>query len=180
MSRIGNIPIPVPSGVNVNSSGTEIKVKGPKGELGLDFQGRVEVKVENNEINVRRFDDSRQSRAFHGLYQRLITNLVLGVSEGFKKDLEVQGVGYRVQMQGKKLVMSLGYSHPVEIDPPAGITISTPTQTTISVEGADKQRVGQVAAELRSKRPPEPYKGKGVRYVGEYVPRKAGKSGGKK
>ena len=180
MSRIGNNPISLPSGVNVNTSGTEITVKGPKGELGLDFQGRVEVKVEDNEIHVRRFDDSKKSRAFHGTYQRLITNLVLGVSEGFKKELEVQGVGYRVQMKGKTLVMNLGYSHPVEVNPPAGITLSTPTPTTVAVEGYDKQQVGQLAAELRAKRPPEPYKGKGVRYLGEYVPRKAGKASGKK
>lgn len=180
MSRIGNVPITVPSGVTVNLDDTGVKVKGPKGELGIEYHGRVEIKQENGEITVKRFKDDSQSKAFHGLYHRLITNMITGVTDGFKKELEVQGVGYRVQMQGKKLVMNLGFSHPVEIDPPKGITLSAPSQTEIAVEGADKQMVGQVAAQLRKYRPPEPYKGKGVRYKGEYIVRKAGKSGGKK
>jgi large subunit ribosomal protein L6 len=159
---------------------TEVSVKGPKGTLTVKTLGRVEVKQEGAELQVRRFDDSRQSRAFHGLYQRLIRNSVIGVTSGFKKELEIQGVGYRASMAGKKLVLNVGYSHPVEIEPPAGITFSAPKQTEVIIEGVDKQVVGQVAADVRSHRPPEPYKGKGIRYKGEFVRRKVGKSSGKK
>lgn len=179
MSRIGNNPIPVPSGVTVKITPTEVSVKGPKGELGIQTHGRVAVAQEDGSLVVRRFDDARQSRAYHGLYQRLITNLVLGVTEGFKKELEIQGVGYRAAMKGRALALSLGFSHPVELEPPKGITFATPTQTEIVVEGADKQLVGEWAARIRGLRPPEPYKGKGVRYKGEYVRKKVGKSTGK-
>ena len=179
MSRIGKNPIPLPKGVAVTITPTSVKVKGPKGELGVDTRGHVEVAQEDGAVVVRRFDDARQSRAYHGLYQRLITNCVLGVTQGFKKELEIRGVGYRAQMKGKTLVLSLGYSHPVEMEPPKGVSFAAPTQTEVIVEGADKQLVGEWAARIRGLRPPEPYKGKGVRYKDEHVRRKAGKSTGK-
>ncbi|CAN5378558.1 50S ribosomal protein L6 [soil metagenome] len=176
MSRIGKLPINVPKGVSVSIKGTEVHVKGPKGTLSVPHGGRVDVKQNGEQLNVARFDDSRQSKAFHGLYQRLITNSILGVTQGFKKELEIQGVGYRAAMTGKDLNLSLGYSHPVIYKAPEGITFSVPKQTTIIIEGNDKQSVGQVAAEIRELRPVEPYKGKGIRYIGEHVIRKAGKS----
>ncbi len=176
MSRIGKLPIAVPSGVTVTINGTEVKVKGPKGELSVDHEGRVEVTQEDGQLTVKRPDDARQSRMFHGLYQRLIRNCVIGVTEGFKKELEIQGVGFRAELKGKALKLSLGFSHPLEIQPPEGITFVVPDQTHVTVEGIDKQKVGQVAANVRRWRPVEPYKGKGVRYVGERVIRKAGKS----
>jgi large subunit ribosomal protein L6 len=179
VSRIGKIPVPVPAGVEVKIDGSRVSIKGPKGTLAVDTVGRVKVALEGGKVHVSRFDDTRPSRAFHGLYQRLIANSIAGVTKGFRKELEIQGVGYRAQMQGSKLVLSLGYSHPIEFQPPAGITISAPKQTEIVVEGADKQAVGQVAANIRGYRPPEPYKGKGVRYKGEFVRRKAGKTSGK-
>lgn len=177
MSRIGKLPIPIPDKVTVKLTETEVAIKGPKGELKVEHLGRVKVEQEEGNLLVKRWDDSRQSRAFHGLYQRLIGNAVTGVTEGFSKTLEVQGVGYRAALKGKSLNLSLGFSHPVEIDPPAGITFSTPKQTEIVVEGIDKQVVGQVAANIKRLRPVEPYKGKGVRYLGEHVIRKAGKQG---
>jgi len=180
VSRIGKQPITIPKGVEVKTTPTDVSTKGPKGTLGVEHHGRVDVTVEDGQILVKRFDDSAQSRSYHGLYQRLISNCVTGVSSGFKKELEVQGVGYRAQTQGKKVVLSLGYSHPIEFEPPQGVTVSAPQPTEIVVEGADKQAVGQVAAKIRAFRPPEPYKGKGVRYKGEYVRRKEGKSSGKK
>ncbi len=180
MSRIGKLPIAIPKGVEVKTTPTEVTVKGPKGTLSVPTHGRVDVKIEDGSVHVARFSDARQDRAYHGLYQRLIRNSVIGVSEGFKKELEIQGVGYRAQAKGKSLSLSLGYSHPIEVTPPAGITLSAPQPTEVVVEGADKQQVGQIAAIIRGYRPPEPYKGKGVRYKGEYVRRKAGKSGGKK
>lgn len=180
MSRIGKLPIPLPKGVDVKIEGPQVTVKGPKGTLAVDTRGRVEVKVENGRILVARHDDARQSRAYHGLYQRLIANSVTGVTKGYRKELEIQGVGYRAAVQGRKLTLALGYSHPIEFDPPAGITISSAKQTEIVIEGADKQQVGQVAANIRSLRPPEPYKGKGIRYKGEYVRRKVGKTGAAK
>lgn len=176
MSRIGKLPIPVPDKVTVTLGKTEVTVKGPKGELKVDHHGRVDVQQEDGKLLVRRFDDSRQSRAYHGLYQRLITNCVKGVSEGFRKELEIQGVGYRAALQGRDLNLSLGYSHPLVVAPPQGITFSTPKPTSVVVEGIDKQVVGQIAAEIRKLRPVEPYKGKGMRYLGERVIRKAGKS----
>lgn len=176
MSRIGKLPINVPSGVEVTIKGTEVSVKGPKGTLSVDTSGHVDVQKEEGVLIVRRYDDSRQSRAFHGLYQRLISNCVTGVTDGFRRELEIQGVGYRAALQGKDLNLSLGFSHPVVINPPAGITFTVPKATSVIVEGIDKQVVGQVASEIRKLRPVEPYKGKGVRYLGERVIRKAGKS----
>lgn len=179
MSRIGKLPISVPKDVTVSIKGTEVEIKGPKGSLRVPHHGRVEVKQEGEQLLVRRYDDSRQSRAFHGLYQRLISNCVTGVTMGFKKELEIQGVGYRAALQGKDLNLSLGYSHPVVYPAPQGILFEVPKQTSILISGIDKQQVGQVASEIRKLRPVEPYKGKGVRYVGEHVIRKAGKSGKK-
>lgn len=181
MSRIGKVPISVPSGVTVNVTPTKVAIKGPKGELAVETHGRVDVKLEDNEVLVKRFSDERQARAYHGLYQRLIQNCVIGVTEGFSKELEIQGVGYRAAVQGKKLVLNVGYSHPVEFEPPSkDVKFSTPQPTTVIIEGIDKQVVGQLAAKIRGYRPPEPYKGKGIRYKGEYVRRKVGKASGKK
>lgn len=179
MSRIGKKPIPLPQGVDVNVSGSTVKVKGPKGELMHTVNEGMKVRVENGEIVIERPTDDKQDRALHGLTRALIANMVQGVTEGFKKTLEIVGVGYKAEKKGKNLVVSVGYSHPVEYPEPAGITLSTPAPTTIVIEGIDKQKVGQVAAELREFRPPEPYKGKGIRYQGEQVRRKAGKTAGK-
>ncbi len=180
MSRIGKLPIAIPSGVQVNVTPTQVSVKGPKGTLKVETRGHVDVKIEDGKIVVLRWNDQRQSRAYHGLYQRLIQNSVTGVTTGYKKELEIQGVGYKAAVQGKKLVLNLGHSHPIEVDPPSGITLSAPKPTEVIIEGIDKQLVGQVAANIRGHRPPEPYKGKGVRYKGEYVRRKVGKTSGKK
>ncbi len=176
MSRIGKLPIPVPSNVQVTIDKGLVNVKGPKGTLSVDTRNHVEVKLDEGVISVHRPNDQSQSRAYHGLYQRLIANSVTGVTTGYKKELEIQGVGYRAALQGKVLVLSLGYSHPIEFEPPAGITFAAPKPTEVVIEGIDKQVVGQVAAKIRSLRPPEPYKGKGVRYKGEYVRRKVGKT----
>ncbi|HEY0304087.1 MAG TPA: 50S ribosomal protein L6 [Longimicrobiales bacterium] len=179
MSRIGRKPITIPNGVTVTVDGSTVKVKGPKGELARTFEPSMKVRVENNEVLVERPNDDKRERALHGLTRALIANMVTGVTEGFKKTLEIVGVGYRAEKKGKNLVVSVGYSHPVNYPEPAGITLTTPAPTTIVVEGVDKQKVGQVAAELREFRPPEPYKGKGIRYQGEQVRRKAGKTAGK-
>ena len=178
MSRIGKVPVSIPKGVDVQL-GPEgrVGVKGPNGTLQLDTKGHVDVKRDGDAIVVERHSDHRQDRAYHGLYQRLIGNMIQGASEGFTKNLELVGVGYRAQMEGKALVLNLGYSHPIRFEPPEGITIKTPSQTQVSIAGADKQAVGQVAADLRALRPPEPYKGKGVRYEGEHIRRKVGKTG---
>lgn len=176
MSRIGRQLITVPKGVTITVKGTEVHIKGPKGELKVPHHGRVEVKQEGDKLSVLRYDDSRQSKAFHGLYQRLIQNSILGVTNGFKKELEIQGVGYRAALAGKDLNMTLGYSHPVVYKAPSGIVFQVPKPTSIIIEGIDKQSVGQVAAEIRELRPVEPYQGKGIRYVGERVIRKVGKS----
>lgn len=176
MSRIGKLPISIPAGVEVTIKGTEVSVKGPKGTLSVQHHGNVDVQRDGDVLVVRRFDDSRQARAFHGLYQRLISNCVTGVTTGFSKELEIQGVGYRAALQGKDLNLSLGFSHPVVVKAPKGITFQVPKQTTVIVEGIDKQVVGQIASEIRKLRPVEPYKGKGVRYLNERVIRKAGKS----
>ena len=176
MSRIGKLPIEVPSSVTITISPDEVVVKGPKGQLSVQYHGRVEVKQEGEQVLVGRFNDSREARTFHGLYQRLISNCVIGVTEGFKKELEIQGVGYRAAMKGKDLDLSLGYSHPTVYPAPEGITFTCPAPTQVIVEGIDKQKVGQVASEIRGMRPVEPYKGKGIRYKGERVIRKAGKS----
>ena len=176
MSRIGKLPVPVPGGVTVDIS-DQIKVKGPKGALSQAVVDLVTVKVENNEIVVTRKDDSKPSRANHGLMRALINNMVVGVTTGFEKKLQIIGVGYRADVRGKNLVMNLGFSHPIEYAIPEGITIEVDAKANIvSVKGADKQQVGQVASEIRSYRQPDHYKGKGVRYVDEQVRIKAGKS----
>ena len=177
MSRIGRKPIAVPAGVEVKINGSEVTVKGPKGTLTQSFSERMTIKVEGSEILVTRPTDDKEDRALHGLTRTLVSNMVVGVTEGFKKELEVNGVGYRVQKQGKNLVMNLGYSHQVIMPEIDGITIECPSANAIVISGADKQMVGQFAAEVREKRPPEPYKGKGIKYVGEYIRRKEGKAG---
>lgn len=178
MSRIGYSPVTIPSGVDVSTSGPEVSVKGPKGALQHTVPDGISVEIEDGRITVTRADDNRESRALHGLTRSLINNMVIGVSEGFRKDLEIIGVGYRAQAKGKdKLELALGFSHPVEVQAPDGIEFDVPEPTKIGVIGIDKQVVGQVAAEIRGFRKPEPYKGKGVRYVGERVIRKAGKAG---
>jgi large subunit ribosomal protein L6 len=179
MSRIGRKPITIPSGVTVAVDGSTVKVKGPKGELSRTFESSMKVRQEGNELLVERPNDEKRERALHGLTRALLANMVTGVTEGFKKTLEIVGVGYRAEKKGKNLVVSVGYSHPVNYPEPEGITLTTPAPTTIVIEGVDKQKVGQVAAELREFRPPEPYKGKGIRYQGEQVRRKAGKTAGK-
>ena len=179
MSRIGLTPIPMPDGVKVDIKGNSVTVAGPKGSLVRDFHPDMKIVVEEGEIKVSRPTDQRHHRALHGLTRALLNNMVLGVTEGFQKQLEVQGVGYRVDLQDDgSLMLQLGFSHPVRIVPPDGITFDVEARTkVITVSGIDKETVGQVTAEIRAWRPPEPYKGKGIRYVGEYVRRKAGKAG---
>ena len=177
MSRIGKKPVPVPSGVTVSVDSQSVVVKGPKGELSLVLPGEVDIAQEGEQIVVTRQSDSRTARSCHGLSRTLIANMVEGVSKGFEKRLEIKGVGYRAAVKGKKLTMSLGYSHPVEFEPPAGIDFKVESNTNVIVTGIDKELVGTVAAKIRDARPPEPYKGKGVRYLGEMVRRKAGKAG---
>ena len=178
MSRIGKSPIPVPSGVDVTVSGRSITVKGPKGSLERELPGTITVRQEGEELLVERPDDERQTRAMHGLVRSLVNNMVVGVTDGFTKELEIIGVGYRATAKGAEtLDLALGFSHPVEVKAPAGVTFEVPTPNRIDVKGSDKELVGQVAADIRKLRKPEPYKGKGVRYLGEHVVRKAGKSG---
>ena len=176
MSRIGKKPVQIPAGVEVAVNGKTITVKGKKGELSFDFYEKLDIAVENNEVVVTRQDDERDSRARHGLTRALVQNMVIGVSEGYKKELELVGVGYRVQQTGKQLELSLGFSHPVFTEQPEGVTFEVPDNTHIVISGIDKQQVGQVAAEIRNLRPPEPYKGKGIRYKDENVRRKLGKA----
>lgn len=176
MSRIGKLPIQIPSGVTVSVQPTAVEVKGPKGRLAADLVRLVDVAVADGQVIVNRANDSQQARANHGLMRSLVNNMVTGVSTGFEKRLEVNGVGYRAEVRGKQLVMQLGFSHPVEYPIPEGIEIAVEKNTKVSVRGADKQKVGQVAAVIRGFRPPDHYKGKGVRYEGEYVRLKAGKS----
>jgi large subunit ribosomal protein L6 len=175
MSRIGKQPIAVPSGVEVTIEPELVRVKGPKGELTERVNRDIDVKQENGEILVARPTDRGEHRALHGLTRSLIANMVEGVTNGFEKRLEIQGVGYRAQLQGSKLVLALGYSHPVELDAPEGIDFEVPQPTRVVVRGISKQAVGEVAANIRKARPPEPYKGKGIRYEGEHVMRKVGK-----
>jgi large subunit ribosomal protein L6 len=178
MSRIGKAPIPVPPNVQVTIHGSDVTVKGPRGELTRTFHRDMSVRLEDNQLIVIRPTEHRLHRSLHGLSRALLANMVHGVTEGFQKELEINGVGYRAQLEGEKLVLSVGYSHPVEILPPPGITISVEKgYRNITVEGVDKELVGRVAAQIRAVRKPEPYKGKGIRYVGEYVRRKAGKAG---
>jgi len=177
MSRIGKQPVVVPSGVDVNISGADISVKGPQGVLTMTVPGEIAVAKDDATLVVTRPNDERQNRALHGLVRSLLNNMVTGVTAGFTKELEIVGVGYRAQAKGPKaLELALGFSHPVNIDAPEGITFEVPAPTRIIVKGIDKELVGQVAANIRKIRKPEPYKGKGVRYLGEYVARKAGKA----
>ncbi|MDP4104616.1 MAG: 50S ribosomal protein L6 [Bacillota bacterium] len=177
MSRVGKKPIEIPAGVTVTLNGNVVTVKGPKGELTRTFNPDIEIKVEENIINVSRPSESKEHRALHGTTRALLSNMVEGVSKGFEKALELIGVGYRAQKQGNKLVLNVGYSHPVEITPEAGIEIEVPANTKIIVKGTSKERVGALAANIRDVRRPEPYKGKGIRYEGEFVRRKEGKTG---
>jgi large subunit ribosomal protein L6 len=177
MSRIGKMPVDMPSGVDIKVDGTQVTVKGSKGELSRQFTDRVSFSVEEGVITVGREDDTRESRALHGLSRALLANMVHGVSEGFTKVLEIQGVGYRASLKGSDIELLVGFSHPVDVKAPKGITFEVPEPTRIVVSGIDKEQVGQVAADIRKVRPPEPYKGKGIRCAGEYVRRKAGKAG---
>jgi large subunit ribosomal protein L6 len=176
VSRIGKQPIPVPSGVEVRIEGPKVSVKGPKGELNSTFNEDMMIALEEGVLTVRRPSDSREHRSLHGLTRTLVSNMVVGVSDGFAKNLEIVGVGYRAALKGTDLEMALGFSHPVLVKAEEGIVFEVPTPTRITVRGIDKQRVGQVASEIRGWRPPEPYKGKGVRYEGEHVRRKLGKT----
>ena len=176
MSRVGKQPIPVPSGVSIDAVENGVRVKGPKGTLTEALPASIQFEVKDGQIVVERPDDSKESRSLHGLARALLANMVRGVVEPFSKELEIQGVGYRAEMSGKKLNLLLGFSHPVEIEVPEGLSVSVDRNVIVKVEGIDRQRVGQFAADLRSIRPPEPYKGKGVRYVGEHVRRKVGKA----
>ena len=177
MSRVGNRPISIPSGVTINLSDDEIQVKGPKGELSCKIPAGIKVSNEDGTLSFERPDDSKPARANHGLVRALVNNLVVGVSEGFVKRLEIEGVGYRADVQGKSLNLLLGFSHPVEMPIPEGLKVSVDQNTKVAIEGADKQVVGQFAADVRALRPPEPYKGKGVRYEDEHIRRKVGKAG---
>ena len=178
MSRIGKFPITVPAGVDVTLAGRDVTVKGPKGTLGRTLPGAISVRQEGDELIVERPDDERENRALHGLVRSLVNNMVVGVSEGFRKDLDIVGVGYRATPKGdNKLELALGFSHSVSVEAPDGVTFEVASPTTIAVLGADKEAVGQVAANIRAIRKPEPYKGKGVRYRDERVVRKAGKAG---
>lgn len=176
MSRIGKSPIQIPEGVEVSLSGTHITVKGPKATLERDLHPDMTVAISDGVVTVTRPSDGRTHRALHGLTRSLIANMVLGVTQGFSKVLEIQGVGYRAAAKGQNIELAVGYSHPVPVEAPAGITFTVETPTRIVVSGADKQLVGQIAADIRAHRPPDPYKGKGIRYEGEYVRRKAGKA----
>jgi len=177
MSRIGRLPIAIPAGVEVKVDGRAVTVKGPKGELALSVASPIEVAVEEGQVLVTRPDDERESRSLHGLTRTLIANDIVGVTEGYSKGLEVVGTGYRVTAKGSAVEFALGYSHPITIDPPAGISFAVEGNTKLTVTGISKQAVGEVAANIRKLRKPEPYKGKGVRYAGEVIRRKAGKSG---
>jgi large subunit ribosomal protein L6 len=177
MSRIGRLPVAVPGGVEVRVDGREVTVKGPKGELKHTVAEPISVELDGGEVKVSRPSDINTVRALHGLTRSLINNMVVGVTEGYKKTLVIQGVGYRVAAKGKNLEFSLGYSHPITVEPPEGITFTVERPTQLVVEGIDKQKVGEVAANIRKLRKPDPYKGKGVRYEGEQIRRKVGKAG---
>jgi len=177
MSRVGKKIIEIPAGVDIKIDGNTVTVKGPKGELTREFSSDIKMNIEGNEVTFTRPNDSKEMKTIHGTTRANFNNMVVGVSEGFQKALELIGVGYRAQLQGKKLVLNVGYSHPVEIEAPAGIEIEVPSNTSVIIKGSDKEVVGELAANIRGVRPPEPYKGKGIRYVGEFVRRKEGKTG---
>lgn len=179
MSRIGRMPIAIPAGVTVKVDGNMVSVKGPKGELSRAIPQDMIIEMEDNTILVKRPSEQKQHRSLHGLTRTLISNMIIGVTEGFKKTLEIVGVGYRASKQGTKLGLTLGFSHPVEVVPPEGITIDVPAPNKIIISGSNKEAVGQLAAQIRGFREPEPYKGKGIKYEGEVVRRKVGKAGGK-
>jgi large subunit ribosomal protein L6 len=175
MSRIGKRPVQVPAGVSASLEGKTLSVKGPKGSLSMSLADEVSYAVEDGQISVQPVNDSKRSRSFWGMQRTMVQNLIVGVTEGYTKTLQITGVGYRANVQGKNLKLQLGYSHDVDFAIPEGITIATPDQTTVHISGIDKQQVGQVAAEIRRWRKPEPYKGKGIKYAGEYIFRKEGK-----
>ncbi len=180
MSRIGKQPVELPSGVKATVNGQTINVEGPKGKLSMDAHGMMKVSMDDNKVVVERPDDSRQARSLHGLTRTLVANMVQGVSQGYTKVLEINGVGYRAEAKGKGIKLSLGFSHPIEYDPPAGVTVEVDkSKTKLTITSIDKQLVGETAAKIRSYRPPEPYRGKGIKYEGEYIRRKEGKSAGK-
>ena len=177
MSRIGRLPVAIPAGVEVAVDGSTVTAKGPQGTLTRTFNSRMNIAVENNEVIVTRPNDDKLNKSLHGLTRTLVSNMVQGVHEGFKKELEINGIGYRAAMQGTDLVLNIGYSHQVIVAQPEGIKIEVPAPNKIVISGPDKQKVGQFAAEVREKRPPEPYKGKGIKYVDEHIRRKEGKTG---
>jgi large subunit ribosomal protein L6 len=177
MSRIGKKPVPVPAGVDISITGQTVAVKGPRGSLERTFTDRVDLTLEDGTVLVARKDDARESRALHGLSRALLANMVIGVAEGFRRELSIVGVGYRAALKGSGIELQLGFSHPVQVTAPEGISFEVPEPTRVIVSGIDKEQVGQVAADIRKLRPPEPYKGKGVRYLNEQVRRKAGKAG---
>ncbi|HZI27796.1 MAG TPA: 50S ribosomal protein L6 [Gemmatimonadaceae bacterium] len=179
MSRIGKMPVPVPSGVTINIDGTTVSVKGPKGELKRTFPEGISFAIEDDKVIASRSSEESSQKALHGLSRALFANMVEGVTKGYQKQLEITGVGYKAEMKPYGLLFSLGYSHTIEFKAPQGITLKAPQPTQVLIEGADKEIVGQVAAEIRSLRKPEPYKGKGIKYLGEKIRRKAGKAGGK-
>jgi large subunit ribosomal protein L6 len=178
MSRIGKMPVVLPKGVEVKQANGTLSVKGPKGTLEFNAHRKMSVIIDDGEVRVERGSDDKEDRALHGLTRSLIANMVLGVTEGFAKTLEIVGVGYRAEVKGKNVTLNLGFSHTIDYEPADGVDLECPNQTTIVVSGIDKQKVGQVAADIRAFRPPEPYKGKGIRYKGEHVRRKAGKTAG--
>lgn len=177
MSRIGNKPVVIPAGVTLDLKDNTVAVKGPKGELTYTFNQNISLEQREGEVVFTRPDDSKENKTIHGTTRAVFNNMVVGVTEGFQKELELIGVGYRAQLQGKKLVLNVGYSHPVEFTPEEGVEIEVPSNTKVIVKGYDKQKVGELAANIRGVRPPEPYKGKGIRYVDEFVRRKEGKTG---
>ncbi|EEW93018.1 50S ribosomal protein L6 [Granulicatella elegans] len=177
MSRIGNKPVVIPAGVTIDLKDNTVTVKGPKGELSYTFNQNITLVQNEGEVVFTRPDDSKENKTIHGTTRAVFNNMVVGVTEGFQRELELIGVGYRAQLQGKKLVLNVGYSHPVEFTPEEGIEIEVPSNTKVIVKGYDKQKVGELAANIRGVRPPEPYKGKGIRYVNEFVRRKEGKTG---
>jgi large subunit ribosomal protein L6 len=179
MSRIGKLPIAIPKGVTIAMDGNTVKVKGPKGELAREFAQGISVGQEGETLLVTRASDEENHKALHGLSRTLLANMVEGVTKGYQKTLEISGVGYKAEVKPFGLQLALGFSHPIQYKAPAGVKLTAPQPTTVVIEGADKEKVGQVAAELRSLRPPEPYKGKGIKYQGEVIRRKAGKAGGK-